>query len=100
MLIRFFVHRLVWLSLLLSVGIGALVARNLWMGREDVLQHALVANRNLSHTLAVGLQWAVTHIEQDVQDMVSLLQAVERQGHDAHIHAAFKVPRQCGHKFQ
>lgn len=32
---QFFSHRLLWLSLLLSLGIGALFARTIWTIRND-----------------------------------------------------------------
>ncbi len=91
MLARYVLHRLVWLSVLVSVGIGSFMARNLWDGREDLLHHAQIANRNLSHTLAVGLQWGVAAVDKDVQDMVALLKAADVDGHDAFIHAALMV---------
>ena len=55
-LVRYLTHRLVLLSLLVSLGIAGLLARNLWVVHENALASAELANRNLSHTLAVGLQ--------------------------------------------
>ena len=60
-LVRYLTHRLVLLSLLVSLGIAGLLARNLWVVHENALASAELANRNLSHTLAVGLQWVLGH---------------------------------------
>ncbi len=52
-LVRYLTHRLVLLSLLVSLGIAGLLARNLWVVHENALASAELASRNLSHTLAV-----------------------------------------------
>lgn len=82
-LTRYFFHRLVLLSLLVSLGMGGLLARNLWTMRQELLANAERASRNLSHTLAVGLQWVLTDIDRDVLQMRSALQRDGMQGMDA-----------------
>ena len=90
MLIRFFLHRLVWLSVLVSLGIGVLVARGLWVAREEVLLRAQHSDRSLSHTLAVGLEWTLGDLDRKVQTMALLLSASEL-GHDVHVREALQV---------
>lgn len=90
MLIRFFLHRLVWLSVLVSLGIGVLVARGLWVAREEVLLRAQHSDRSLSHTLAVGLEWTLGDLDRKVQTMALLLSASEL-GHDMHVREALQM---------
>ena len=66
-LVRYLTHRLVLLSLLVSLGIAGLLARNLWVVHENALASAELANRNLSHTLAVGLQWVLATPKADLE---------------------------------
>lgn len=87
---RFFLHRLVWLSVLVSLGIGALVARGLWVAREDVLQSNHEANGGLAHTLAVGLEWALGDVDHKVQTMALMLSYSEL-GHDVNVHEVLQV---------
>lgn len=87
---RFFLHRLVWLSVLVSLGIGALVARGLWVAREDVLQSNHEANGSLAHTLAVGLEWALGDVDHKVQTMALMLSYSEL-GHDVNVHEVLQV---------
>lgn len=74
LLARYFFHRLVLLSLLVSLGMGGLLARNLWAMHQDLLDNAEQASRNLSHTLAVGLEWVLSDVDRDVLQMRSTLQ--------------------------
>lgn len=90
MLIRFLLHRLVCLSVLVSLGIGILVARSLWVAREDALQRASQSHSSLSHTLAVGLEWALSDIDHKVQTMATMLSYSEL-GHDVNVHQVLQV---------
>lgn len=38
---QFFSHRLIWLALLVSLGIGALFARSIWTIRTDAWDYAV-----------------------------------------------------------
>ncbi len=87
---RFFLHRLVWLSVLVSLGIGALVARGLWVAREDVLQSNHEVNGSLAHTLAVGLEWALGDVDHKVQTMALMLSYSEL-GHDVNVHEVLQL---------
>lgn len=83
LLARYFFHRLVLLSLLVSLGMGGLLARNLWAMHQNLLDNAERASRNLSHTLAVGLEWVLADVDRDVLQMRSTLQNDGLQGIDA-----------------
>ena len=48
---QFFSHRLIWLALLVSLGIGLLFARTIWTMREDSWDYASRTNANLASTL-------------------------------------------------
>jgi len=73
-LVRYLTHRLVLLSLLVSLGIAGLLARNLWVVHENALASAELASRNLSHTLAVGLQWVLAEVDHDILQVRNVLQ--------------------------
>ena len=48
---QFFSHRLIWLAVLVSLGIGALFARSVWTIRQDEWNYAAQTNANLVQTL-------------------------------------------------
>lgn len=81
-LVRYLTHRLVLLSLLVSLGIAGLLARNLWVVHENALASAQVTNRNVSHTLAVGLQWVLADADHDILQVRSALQRSGRSTWD------------------
>lgn len=64
---QFLCHRLIWLSLLLSLGIGALFARTIWSIRDDEWSYAIQNNTNLVRTLEQGLSWALDTFDQSLE---------------------------------
>lgn len=64
---QFFSHRLIWLSLLLSLGIGGLFARTIWSIRADEWSYASQNNSNLARTLAQGLSWTLDSFDQSLE---------------------------------
>ena len=83
-LVRYLTHRLVLLSLLVSLGIAGLLARNLWVVHENALASAELANRNLSHTLAVGLQWVLAEVDHDIFQVRNVLHHRDHKTWDMH----------------
>ena len=83
-LVRYLTHRLVLLSLLVSLGIAGLLARNLWVVHENALASAELASRNLSHTLAVGLQWVLAEVDHDILQVRNVLQHRDQKTWDMH----------------
>ena len=71
-------HRLLWLALLLSVGIGALSVRTLWTLRNDEWNYALQANANLVGTLARSLEWTLDAVDQSLFSVVSDLEHMKQ----------------------
>ena len=64
---QFFSHRLLWLSLLLSLGIGALFARTIWTIRNDEWSYASQSNTNLVRTLEQGLSWTLDSFDKSLE---------------------------------
>lgn len=64
---QFFSHRLLWLSLLLSLGIGALFARTIWTIRNDEWTYASQSNANLVRTLEQGLSWTLDSFDKSLE---------------------------------
>ncbi|KRD27047.1 diguanylate cyclase [Acidovorax sp. Root267] len=64
---QFFSHRLIWLSLLLSLGIGAIFARTIWSIRNDEWSYASQNNANLVRTLEQGLSWTLDTFDQSLE---------------------------------
>ncbi|MBD9392055.1 diguanylate cyclase domain-containing protein [Acidovorax sp. ACV01] len=64
---QFFSHRLIWLSLLLSLGIGAIFARTIWSIRNDEWSYASQNNANLVRTLEQGLSWTLDSFDQSLE---------------------------------
>ena len=67
---RFFSHRLIWLALLLSLGIGALFARTIWTMRVDEWNYAERTSTNLVRTLEQGLVWSLDSIDKSLEGVV------------------------------
>ena len=63
---QYFSHRLIWLAVLVSMGIGALFARTIWTMRGDEWNYARQTNTNLAHTLEKGLVWALDSFDQSL----------------------------------
>ena len=64
---QFFSHRLIWLALLVSLGIGALFARTIWTMRSDEWNYAIQTNDNLVQTLEQGLQWVLDSYDKSLE---------------------------------
>lgn len=64
---RSFSHRLAWLALVLSLGIGALFAHTIWSMRQEHWDYQLRTNENLSSTLAKGLEWLLDAVDFSLQ---------------------------------
>ena len=63
---HFFSQRLVWLALLLSMGIGAMVARTVWTMRSDEWDFAARTNRNLVTALEQSVGWTLRSMDQSL----------------------------------
>ena len=77
---QFFSHRLIWLALLVSMGIGALVARTVWTIREDEWNYAVRTNANLVSTLEHSLTWTLGAVDQSLRDVASRMRRQELDG--------------------
>lgn len=64
---QFFSHRLIWLALLVSLGIGVLFARSVWTIRKDEWDYATQTNTNLAQTLERSLIWALDSYDRSLQ---------------------------------
>ncbi len=74
---HFFSQRLIWLSLLLSLGIGAMVARTVWTMRADEWDFAARTNRNLVNALEHSIGWTLNAMDQSLQDVAHKLEYPE-----------------------
>lgn len=70
----FFSQRLIWLALLLSMGIGAMVARTVWTMRADEWDFAARTNANLVTALEQSVGWTLRAMDQSLQDVVNKLE--------------------------
>ncbi|MBT9513911.1 MAG: diguanylate cyclase [Acidovorax sp.] len=64
---QFFSHRLIWLAVLVSLGIGALFARSIWTIRNDEWNYAAQTNSNLVQTLEQGLGWVLDSFDKSLE---------------------------------
>ncbi|MGD9773134.1 diguanylate cyclase domain-containing protein [Diaphorobacter sp.] len=64
---QFFTHRLIWLAVLVSAGIGALFARAIWTMRGEEWGFASQTNTNLVRTLETGLVWALDSMDKSLE---------------------------------
>ena len=64
---QFFSHRLIWLALLVSLGIGALFARSVWTIRNDEWNYAIQTNTNLAQALERSLVWALDSYDKSLE---------------------------------
>lgn len=71
---HFFSQRLIWLALLLSLGIGAMVARTVWTMRQDEWSFAARTNSNLVTALAQSIHWSLGAMDQSLQDVAAKLE--------------------------
>jgi len=74
---HFFSQRLIWLSLLLSLGIGAMVARTVWTMRADEWDFAARTNSNLVNSLEHSIGWTLNAMDQSLQDVATKLEHPE-----------------------
>lgn len=70
----FFSHRLIWLALLLSLGIGVLFARTIWQMRQDEWVYAQNTNANLVYTLQHSVRQTIESMDSSLQGTVTELQ--------------------------
>jgi len=71
---HFFSQRLIWLALLLSMGIGAMVACTVWTMRADEWDFATRTNANLATALEQSVGWTLRALDQSLQDVVAKLE--------------------------
>lgn len=64
---QFFSHRLIWLAVLVSLGIGVLFARSIWTIRQDEWNYAAQTNANLVQTLEQGLGWVLESFDKSLE---------------------------------
>ncbi len=64
---QFFTHRLFWLALLVSLGIGALFARALLTIRNDEWNYAAQTNDQLVRSLDQGLTWMLDSFDKSLE---------------------------------
>ena len=77
---HFFSQRLIWLALLLSLGIGAMVARTVWTMRQDEWSFAARTNSNLVTALAQSIHWSLGAMDQSLQDVAAKLERRDVMG--------------------
>lgn len=71
---HFFSQRLIWLALLLSMGIGAMVARTVWTMRSDEWDFAARTNGNLVTALEQSVSWSLRAMDQSLLDVATKLE--------------------------
>src|SRR5690606_14577925 len=76
MIYRFFSHRIAWLALIVSLGIGALFAHTMWSMHQEHWDYQLRTNTNLSSTLAKGLEWSLDAVDLSLQKTAIALNEV------------------------
>jgi len=74
---RFLSQRPIWLALLLSMGIGSMVARTVWTMRQDEWAFAERNNANLVKALEQSLGWTLSAMDQSLQDVATKLEHPE-----------------------
>jgi diguanylate cyclase (GGDEF)-like protein/PAS domain S-box-containing protein len=74
---RFLSQRPIWLALLLSMGIGSMVARTVWTMRQDEWAFAERNNANLVKALEQSLGWPLSAMDQSLQDVATKLEHPE-----------------------
>ncbi|EJE52833.1 PAS domain S-box/diguanylate cyclase (GGDEF) domain-containing protein [Acidovorax sp. CF316] len=74
---QFFSHRLIWLALLVSLGIGLLFARTIWTMREDSWDYASRTNANLASTLERSLGGTLRSLDESLKGVVAGLERPE-----------------------
>lgn len=74
---QFFSHRLIWLALLMSLGIGLLFARTIWTMREDSWDYASRTNINLASTLERSIGDSIRSLDESLKGVVAGLERPE-----------------------
>lgn len=77
MIIRYFSHRVAWLALLVSLGIGALFAHTMWAMHKEHWDYQLRTNSNLSSAFSKGLEWSLDAVDLSLQKTAIALGDVE-----------------------
>ena len=70
---QFLSHRLIWLALLVSLGIGVLFARSVWTIRKDEWDYAIQTNTNLAQTMERSLVWTLDAYDKSLQGVTQEL---------------------------
>lgn len=74
MIAKFFSHKLTWLAVLVSLGIGAMSAQTMWTVRQEQWAYHERTNVNLSGTLAKGLEWSLDGVDLALQKIAIVMQ--------------------------
>lgn len=74
MIAKFFSHKLTWLAVLVSLGIGAMSAQTMWTVRQEQWAYHERTNANLSGTLAKGLEWSLDGVDLALQKIAIVMQ--------------------------
>jgi diguanylate cyclase (GGDEF)-like protein/PAS domain S-box-containing protein len=82
---QFFSHRLIWLALLVSVGIGLLFARTILTMRDDSWDYASRTNANLAATLEHSIGGTLRSLDESVKGVVAGLERPEVMALPPHI---------------
>ena len=77
MLFRLFSHRVTWLAVVVSLGIGALFAHTMWSMHKEHWDYQLRTNTNLSSTLAKGLEWSLDAVDLSLQKTAIALNEIQ-----------------------
>lgn len=77
MIYRFFLHRVAWLAVVVSLGIGALFVHSVWSMRQEHWAYQLRTNTNLSSTLAKGLEWSLDAVDLSLQKTAIALAEIQ-----------------------
>jgi len=84
---QFFSHRLFWLALLVSLGIGALFARSIWTIRNDEWNYAAQSNTQLVRSLDQGLGWMLDTLDKSLEGVAREVSRPEVWGLPAELRA-------------
>lgn len=74
---QFFSHRLIWLALLVSLGIGLLSVRTVWTMRADGWDYASRTNANLASTLERSIGDSIRSLDESLKGVVAGLERPE-----------------------
>jgi diguanylate cyclase (GGDEF)-like protein/PAS domain S-box-containing protein len=64
---HFLHHRLIWFAVLLSLGIGSLIAQAVWTIRQDEWNYARQTNTNLVRSLQHAVEWTMSSFDKSLE---------------------------------